>query len=105
MSQPFPTLNCILKAKNLITPMINKTPIFVSKQINETLNASIFAKCENLNVGSSFKIRGAFNAVLSTPREIIGNGVATHSSGNHGQALAIAARMSNLKALDIKKCP
>lgn len=59
---------------------------------------NLFFKCENLQKVGAFKIRGATNAVLQLPDEKVSNGVATHSSGNHAAALALAARNRNIPA-------
>lgn len=62
------------------------------------LGARLFFKCENFQRGGAFKARGAFNAVLSLDAERAARGVATHSSGNHGAALALAARQRGIPA-------
>jgi threonine dehydratase len=66
--------------------------------LNALCDAEIFFKCENLQKTGVFKIRGAANAVLSLSEEDAAKGVATHSSGNHGAALALAARCRGIKA-------
>jgi threonine dehydratase len=60
--------------------------------------ARLFFKCENVQKAGAFKFRGASNAVFSLSEEEAGNGVATHSSGNHGAALSLAARMRGIPA-------
>jgi threonine dehydratase len=62
------------------------------------VGAQLFFKCENLQVTGAFKARGAFNAVLNLPAELAARGVVTHSSGNHGAALALAARVRGISA-------
>jgi threonine dehydratase len=66
--------------------------------IDQLLNASLFFKCENLQKTGAFKFRGATNAVLSLTDEEAEHGVATHSSGNHAAALALAARQRGINA-------
>ena len=57
-----------------------------------------FFKCENLQKGGAFKIRGASNFVFSIPKEQLAKGVVAHSSGNHAQAVAIAAQFAGIPA-------
>lgn len=77
---------------------IHHTPVFTSSYFNNLLDAEIFFKAENLQKTGSFKPRGATNAVLKLSGEAAAKGVATHSSGNHGQALAWAARQRGIPA-------
>lgn len=98
MQNPFPTKELILEAASRIAPFIHRTPVLRSKSINEMAGAEIFFKCENFQKVGAFKFRGATNAVQSLTGEEKKNGVATHSSGNHAQALALAARNSGIKA-------
>ncbi len=93
-----PTIEDILKAHELIKPFIHLTPLLSSKTINKMLGAEIYFKCENLQKVGAFKFRGACNSVFSLTREQAKNGVATHSSGNHAQALALAAQMRGIPA-------
>ena len=69
-----------------------------SNSFNEMLGTSLFIKCENFQKVGAFKFRGATNAVLSLSDEEVKNGVATHSSGNHAQALSLAAKNRNIPA-------
>ena len=87
-----PTKNDIEIAHERIKPHIHKTPIFKSDSINSITNAKLFFKCENLQKAGAFKMRGATNAILSLSKDELLNGVATHSSGNHAGALALAAK-------------
>jgi threonine dehydratase len=66
--------------------------------LDQLTGSNLFFKCENFQKVGAFKFRGALNAVLSTPDNLIKHGVATHSSGNHAQALALAARMKGVRA-------
>ena len=93
-----PQINDIEKAYSRISKFIHKTPILSSKGINEIAGAEIYFKCENFQKVGAFKFRGACNAVFSLTDEEAEKGVATHSSGNHAQALALAAKMRNISA-------
>ncbi|MCF8412727.1 MAG: pyridoxal-phosphate dependent enzyme [Melioribacteraceae bacterium] len=81
-----------------ISGLINKTPVLTSHFLNKIYNADLFFKCENFQKVGAFKIRGAINTLLSLPTEKLVNGVATHSSGNHAAALALAARLLKSEA-------
>jgi len=94
----FPTLNDILRAHELIKDSIHKTPVLHSLNINDQLGCELFFKCENFQKVGAFKFRGASNAVSNLTSEELKNGVATHSSGNHAAALALAAKNKNAKA-------
>lgn len=74
-----------------IEPYIHKTPILTSGTLNTLFDCTMYFKCENFQKTGAFKARGAMNAVLSTPKEVHNKGFITHSSGNHGAALAYAA--------------
>lgn len=88
----------IEQAHERIKPFIHRAPVLTSKYLDEISGASLFFKCENFQKIGAFKIRGAMNAVLSLPGDKLSKGVATHSSGNHAQALAYAARHVGAKA-------
>ncbi|MCX6305582.1 MAG: pyridoxal-phosphate dependent enzyme [Bacteroidetes bacterium] len=88
----------ILEAAKRISPFINRTPVLTSHTLNRLFNAQLFLKCENFQKVGAFKARGASNAVLSLDKSKLVNGVATHSSGNHAQALSWAASLVNSKA-------
>ncbi len=88
----------ILNAAKRISPFINRTPVLTSRTINRLFEAEFFMKCENLQKVGAFKARGATNAVLSLDKSLLQVGVATHSSGNHAQALSWAASLVNTKA-------
>jgi threonine dehydratase len=87
-----PTQIDIETTHNKIKDFIHNTPILTSSSINNIFNSSLFFKCENFQKAGAFKIRGATNAILSLNNEELKNGVATHSSGNHAGALALAAQ-------------
>jgi len=79
-----------------IAPYVHRTPVFTSTTLDHQLGASVFFKAENLQKVGAFKARGATNAVLQLPDDVAG--VVTHSSGNHGQAVAYAAAIRDLPA-------
>jgi threonine dehydratase len=75
-----------------IKPLARRTPVFSSTSINQAAGIEIHFKCENLQRGGAFKIRGASNLILSIPEEDLARGVVAFSSGNHAQAVAMAAK-------------
>ncbi len=83
----------IRAAHERIVPYIHRTPVMTSASIDEMAGCSIFFKCENFQKVGAFKARGAMNAILKLSPEERRKGVATHSSGNHAQALARAAKI------------
>jgi threonine dehydratase len=93
-----PTLKDIQVAAYRIEGIVNRTPVMTSRSINDMTGGELYFKCENLQRVGAFKFRGATNAVLSLRDEEAVNGVATHSSGNHAQALALAARNRGIPA-------
>jgi threonine dehydratase len=92
------TKETIEKAAARIAPYIHSTPILTNKSINELTGLDLYFKCENFQKIGAFKIRGGMNASLQLNSEQMSKGVATHSSGNHAQALAFAAKMLDIKA-------
>lgn len=92
------TLQHIQEAHNRISPYIHRTPILTSSTINALSGADLYFKCENFQKIGAFKIRGGMNASLSLTREQLSKGLATHSSGNHAQAIAYAAKTLGTKA-------
>ncbi len=92
------TLETIHAAHARIKPYIHRTPVLSSSILNKKLGAEIFFKCENMQKVGAFKARGACNAVMSLNDEQMKRGVVTHSSGNHGAALAWAAGLRGIKA-------
>jgi threonine dehydratase len=85
-------------AATRIAPYIHNTPIMTSKSINALYGLDLYFKCENFQKIGAFKIRGGMNASLQLTKEQLEKGVATHSSGNHAQALAFASKMLGIKA-------
>ncbi|XP_012943830.1 probable serine racemase [Aplysia californica] len=91
------SLNDIREAEERISKHIHRTPVFTSRQADEKAGRRLFFKAENLQKTGSFKVRGALNAVLKGKEENAGwNGVVTHSSGNHGQALSFASSIAGI---------
>lgn len=87
-----PTFDDILAAAARIAPHAHTTPVLRSRELDADAGFSLFFKAEPLQRGGAFKFRGACNAVWSLSQEQARHGVVTHSSGNHGAALALAAR-------------
>ena len=92
------SLDDIRNAAQRIHPYIHHTPVLTNESLNKRVGAQVFLKCENLQKVGAFKFRGACNAVFSLRDEQAANGVCTHSSGNHAQALALAARTRGIPA-------
>ncbi len=93
-----PSSKDILEASNRISLYAHRTPVLTSESLNRMIGALLYFKCENFQKVGAFKFRGACNAVFSLTDEEAKRGVATHSSGNHAQALALAARLRNIPA-------
>lgn len=93
-----PTIRDIREAAERIQPYAYRTPVFTSRQVNQRADAEVFFKCENFQRTGAFKFRGACNTVMSLSSHDASRGVATHSSGNHGQALSLAARLCGIPA-------
>src|SRR5213593_5081792 len=91
-------LNAILAAHQRIEPHIHHTLVLTSERLNEASGASLFFKCENFQKIGAFKARGATNAVFALDDATARHGVATHSSGNHGAAVARAAKLRGIPA-------
>jgi len=85
-------------AAERIRPLARRTPVFSSAGFDAAGGLRTFFKCENLQRGGAFKIRGASNLILSLPPETLSRGVVAYSSGNHAQATAIAARHVGTRA-------
>ena len=89
---PLPSNDDIDRAAAAIAPHVHHTPMLTSAALDERVGARVHFKCENMQRSGSFKYRGAMNALLNLTDEEIARGVATHSSGNHGSALAAVAK-------------
>jgi len=88
----------VIEARDRIAGLVHITPVMQSSLLNELACAELFFKCEHLQKVGAFKARGAANAVFALSDDIAARGVATHSSGNHGAALARAARLRGISA-------
>lgn len=89
----------VLAAHQLIKPYVHYTPVLTSSLLNELTGSDIHFKCENLQKVGAFKARGACNAVFSLSDAEAQKGVVAHSSGNHGAAVAYAARERGIPAV------
>ena len=92
------TQQVITEAHNRIKPFIHHTPVMTSASLDEIAGCMLSFKAENFQKVGAFKSRGAMNALLCMTREQRARGVATHSSGNHAQAVARAAKIMGTKA-------
>jgi len=88
----------IEQAHERIRPYIHRTPVLTSAGVDDASGCKLFFKCENFQKIGAFKARGAMNAILSLSPDELGRGVATHSSGNHAQAVARAAKIMGVKS-------
>jgi len=86
------TLAMVQEAAERIRPIAQRTPVLTSMAFDAQSGVSAFFKCENLQKGGAFKIRGASNLVFSLSKSELSKGLIAYSSGNHAQATAIAAR-------------
>jgi threonine dehydratase len=93
-----PTIEDIRQAAQRIRPYAHRTPVLTCQSLDRQVGAQVFLKCENLQKVGAFKFRGACNAVFSLSPEQAARGVVAHSSGNHAQALALAARLRGVPA-------
>jgi threonine dehydratase len=94
----FIALADIEAARTRIAPHVRRTPVLTSDVLDEAAGARLYFKCENLQQIGAFKARGATNAIFSLTDAEAARGVATHSSGNHGSAVAYAARLRGVPA-------
>ena len=93
-----PDFAAVESAARRIAPYAQVTPVRTSHSLDAMAGAEILFKCENLQRVGAFKFRGACNAVWSLPDDVAKRGVAAHSSGNHGAALALAAKTRGIAA-------
>lgn len=97
MSSP-PTLQDIRDAQEHVRLVGHWTPVVTCGALDRRAGRQLFFKCENLQKIGAFKIRGAANFIFELPEELARHGVVTHSSGNHGQAVAFAAGLRGIEA-------
>lgn len=88
----------LTEARSRIEPYAHRTPVLTSAHFDHLTGAELFFKCENFQKVGAFKFRGACNAVFSLSPQELERGVVAHSSGNHAQALALAARLRGTRA-------
>jgi threonine dehydratase len=88
----------IFQARERLRGNAHVTPVQSSKTLNERVGAEVFLKCENFQRAGAFKFRGAYNAVSQLSAEQKARGVLTYSSGNHGQAIALAGKLFGIRA-------
>jgi threo-3-hydroxy-L-aspartate ammonia-lyase len=93
------TLDDIRAAAERIAGTAHRTPVLTSRTLNDRAGAEVFLKAENFQRIGAFKFRGAFNAVSRLTEEQLARGVAAYSSGNHAQAVALAARLAGTSAV------
>lgn len=89
----------IRQAATRLSGKISRTPILSSPDLDRALGARVACKAENLQRTGAFKLRGALNHMLALPSAVLARGVVGASSGNHGQALAVASRMLGTRAV------
>ena len=92
------TIEDIRAASQRIKPIARRTPVLNSHSFDREAGATVFFKCENMQKGGAFKIRGATNFIYSIPAADRARGVVAFSSGNHAQAVAIAAKSLGIPA-------
>lgn len=92
------TIDDVLAAATRIAPYVHHTPVLTSRTVDARFGAEVFFKAENFQKIGAFKARGATNAVLALDADAARHGIVTHSSGNHGQAVAYAAAVRGVPA-------
>ena len=92
------TVQEIRDARARIAPYAVKTPLLRLPTLDEPLGCRVYVKAENMQITGSFKYRGAMNKILSLSKAELDRGIVAASSGNHGKALAYAAKMLGVKA-------
>jgi threonine dehydratase/serine racemase len=98
MMSSITTLDDVRAAAKRIAPFVHVTPVMTCSELDARSGRSLFFKCEIFQKVGAFKFRGACNAVMKLDDATAGAGVVTHSSGNHAQALALAARIRGIPA-------
>jgi threo-3-hydroxy-L-aspartate ammonia-lyase len=93
------TIELIREARERLSSRVHQTPVITSRSFNEAVGKEVFFKCENFQRAGAFKIRGATNKILSLTEAEKRRGVVAFSSGNHAQAVALAAREAGIRAV------
>ncbi|MEW2314499.1 threo-3-hydroxy-L-aspartate ammonia-lyase [Streptomyces bauhiniae] len=91
-AEPHLTLDDVRAAAARLKGVAHRTPVLTSRTLNARVGAEVFIKCENFQRVGAFKFRGAYNAAAQLPPDQLAKGIAAFSSGNHAQAVALAAR-------------
>src|SRR5262245_34499710 len=91
-------LSAVRAAADRIVNLAHHTPVHTCATLDQLAGRALFFKCENFQKVGAFKFRGACNAVMKLPDDVARRGVVTHSSGNHAQALALAAKIRGIPA-------
>src|SRR2546430_13343055 len=91
-------LQSVRAAAQRLAGLAHRTPVMTCATLDRLAGRELFFKCENLQKVGAFKFRGACNGVMKLPPEVAARGVVTHSSGNHAQALALAAKLRGIPA-------
>jgi threonine dehydratase/serine racemase len=91
-------LGAVRKAAQRLAGRAHCTPVVTCATLDRLADRALFFKCENFQKAGAFKFRGACNAVMKLTEDVAARGVVTHSSGNHAQALALAAKMRGIPA-------
>ena len=94
------TIDLIHEARERVWRFVHRTPVLTSRAFDERAGRSVFFKCENFQRAGAFKMRGATNKILSLTDDERARGVVAFSSGNHAQAVALAARDAGVPFLD-----
>ncbi|MDX1653674.1 MAG: pyridoxal-phosphate dependent enzyme, partial [Candidatus Competibacteraceae bacterium] len=93
------TLADVYRARQTIAPWVRRTPLVLSPGLSKLSGGEVFLKLESAHDTGAFKLRGATNAILGLDEEQRANGVVTVSTGNHGRAVAYAARRLGVRAV------
>ena len=93
------TYHDIEMAYKIVQPVVHKTPLLMSRMLNARIGNKVLFKAENLQRIGAFKIRGAYNKIASLTADERKRGVVAHSSGNHAQGVALAAKLLNTRAV------
>jgi len=99
MSLMLPDYDDVARAADVLRGVAHRTPVLTSSWLDARLGARVYFKCENFQRIGAFKFRGAYNAISGLTQAQQRAGVVAYSSGNHAQAVALAARMSGVKAV------
>lgn len=99
MNEQLVELDAIREAQERIRPVAVRTPLYPSDVLSRELGCDVRLKLESLQRTGSFKFRGAYNFVAQLPDDVRARGVITYSSGNHAQAVALAARLHDVRVV------